>query len=168
MMLRVPGHDRYDHVNINNRKDYSWPDGKRLAMYIACNVEHFAFGTGLGADPAHRPGQNTRNYAWRDYGNRIGQWRLFELLDELKLPASILLNSSVCYYYPDLIEKIKQRGDDVICHGRTTAEIHTPFWEQDEARSCANAPTSSDNISAGGPPAGWARLRWNRGSRPTS
>jgi len=86
-MLRLPGHNRYDHVNINNRKDYSWPDGKRLAMYIACNVEHFAFGTGLGADPAHRPGQNTRNYAWRDYGNRIGQWRLFELLDELKLPC---------------------------------------------------------------------------------
>ena len=133
-MLRLPGHDRYDHVNINNRKDYSWPDGKRLAMYIACNVEHFAFGIGLGADPAHRPGQNTRNYAWRDYGNRIGQWRLFELLDELKLPASILLNSIVCYYYPDLIEKIKERGDDVICHGRTTAEIHTPFWEEDEAR----------------------------------
>ena len=107
--LKLPGHTRYDHINIGQRKDYDWPGGKRLAFYIACNVEHFAFGTGLGADPAHRPGQNTRNYAWRDYGNRIGQWRLFELLDELKLPASILLNSSVCYHYPDIIERIKQR-----------------------------------------------------------
>ena len=133
-MLKLPGHSRYDHSNINQRKDYSWPEGKRLAFYIACNVEHFAFGTGLGADPAHRQGQNTRNYAWRDYGNRIGQWRLFEILDELKLPASILLNSTVCTYYPDMIEKIKQRGDDIICHGRTTGEIHTPFWEEDEAR----------------------------------
>ena len=133
-MLKLPGHTRYDHVNIGQRKDYDWPGGKRLAFYIACNVEHFAFGTGLGADPAHRPGQNTRNYAWRDYGNRIGQWRLFELLDELKLPASILLNSSVCYHYPDIIEKIKQRGDDVISHGRTTAEVHTALWEHDEAR----------------------------------
>ncbi len=131
-MLKLPAHDRYDHVNINQRKDYSWPGNKRLAFYVACNVEHFAFGTGLGADPAHRQGQNTRNYAWRDYGNRIGQWRLFELLDELKLPASILLNSTVCYYYPDIIEKIKQRRDDIICHGRTTAEIHPPFWEHDE------------------------------------
>src|SRR6266487_4594207 len=76
-MLTVPGHERYDHINIYSRKDYSWPNGKRLAFYIACNVEHFAFGTGLGPDPAHRPGQNTRNYAWRDYGIRIGQWRLF-------------------------------------------------------------------------------------------
>ena len=58
-MLLLPAHDRYEHVNINSRKDYSWPDGKRLAMYIACNVDHFAFGTGLGADPAHRPGEQT-------------------------------------------------------------------------------------------------------------
>lgn len=132
-VLKLPGHGRYDHVNLNQRKDYTWPDGKRLAFYIACNVEHFAFGTGLGADPAHRPGQNTRNYAWRDYGNRIGQWRLFEMLDELNLPASILLNSAVCYEYPDIAEKIRQRGDDVIAHGRTTAEVHTPMWEHDEA-----------------------------------
>ena len=41
--------------------------------------------------------QNARHYAWRDYGSRIGHWRLFEILDELKLPATILLNSSVCY-----------------------------------------------------------------------
>ena len=133
-LLKLPAHTRYDHLNIYQRKDYSWPGGKRLAFYIACNVEQFAFGTGLGADPAHREGQNTRNYAWRDYGNRIGQWRLFEILDELRLPASILLNSAVCYQYPDIVQKIKERGDDVICHGRTTAEIHTGFWEQDEAR----------------------------------
>ena len=133
-MLKLPGHTRYDYVSIKKRPDYTWPGGKRLAFYIACNVEHFAFGAGLGADPAHREGQNTRNYAWRDYGARIGQWRLFELLDEFKLPASILLNSSVCYEYPDILEKIRQRGDDVIGHGRTTAEIHPPFWEHDEKR----------------------------------
>lgn len=154
LVLKLPGHSRYDHSNINQRKDYSWPGGKRLAFYIACNVEHFAFGTGLGADPAHRQGQNTRNYAWRDYGNRIGQWRLFEILDELKLPASILLNSTVCTYYPDMIEKVKQRGDDIICHGRTTGEIHTPFWEDDEARVIREC-TELIEKSVGVRPTGW-------------
>jgi len=134
-VLKLPAHTRYEHLNIYQRKNYDWPGGKRLAFYVACNVEHFAFGAGLGADPAHREGQNTRNYGWRDYGNRIGQWRLFEILDELKLPSSILLNSAVCYHYPDIVEKIKQRGDDVICHGRTTAELHTPMWENDEVRA---------------------------------
>jgi peptidoglycan/xylan/chitin deacetylase (PgdA/CDA1 family) len=58
--------------------------------------------------------------------------RLFDLLDELKIPASILLNSAVCYEYPEIIEKIKQRGDDVLGHGRTNAELLKGMWEDDE------------------------------------
>ena len=80
-MLKLPSHGRYDHSNITARPDYSWPDGKRLAFYVALNIEHFAFGAGLGMDPTNRGGpQTTRNWAWRDYGNRVGNWRLFEIL----------------------------------------------------------------------------------------
>lgn len=134
-MLTLPGHGRYDHSNITQRPDYTWPGGKRMAFYIAMNIEHFAFGAGLGMDPATRGSpQTSRNWAWRDYGNRVGNWRLFEILDELKLPATILLNSAVCYHYPDIVEKIKLRGDDVCGHGRTNAEVLKSFWEDDEAR----------------------------------
>jgi len=53
------------------------------------NVEWFAFGAGLGHDPAKTGEPQThRNYSWRDYGNRIGVWRLLELFDELKLPRA--------------------------------------------------------------------------------
>ena len=134
-MLKLPAHGRYAHSNILSRPDYTWPGGRRLAFYIALNIEHFAFHAGLGMDPSNRGGpQTTRNYAWRDYGNRVGNWRLFEILDELKLPASILLNSAVCYEYPDLIHKIRGRGDDVLGHGRTNAELLRPMWEDDERR----------------------------------
>ncbi|MGZ3290739.1 MAG: polysaccharide deacetylase family protein, partial [Xanthobacteraceae bacterium] len=102
----------------------------------ALNIEHFAFGTGIGMDPSNRSGQqNSRNFAWRDYGNRVGNWRLFEILDELKLPASVLVNSSVCHHYPDIVGKIKARGDDVLGHGRTNAELLRPMWEHDETRA---------------------------------
>ena len=103
-MLKLPGHARYAYSPIVERKDYNWPGGKRLAFYVALNIEHFAFGAGLGMDPVRSGQQTTRNFAWRDYGNRIGNWRLFEILDELKLPATILLNSSVCYHYPQIVE----------------------------------------------------------------
>src|SRR6266496_1702483 len=122
-MLKLPAHNRYPYSPIIERKDYSWPGGKRLAFYIALNIEHFAFGAGIGMDPVRSGQQTTRNFAWRDYGNRIGNWRLFGILDELKLPATILLNSSVCYHYPQIVEKIKARGDDVLGHGRTNAEL---------------------------------------------
>jgi peptidoglycan/xylan/chitin deacetylase (PgdA/CDA1 family) len=154
-MLKLPGHSRYGFVPIVKRTDYSWPEGKRLAFYIALNIEHFAFGTGIGMDPSNRTGtQTTRNFAWRDYGNRIGNWRLFEILDELKLPASILLNSMVCTEYPDLVAKIVQRGDDVLGHGRTNAELLRPMWEHDEARAIAEC-TETIAKHVGVKPTGW-------------
>jgi peptidoglycan/xylan/chitin deacetylase (PgdA/CDA1 family) len=152
----LPAHNRYDYSSIENRKDYSWPDGKRLAFYVALNVEHFAFLTGRGMDPSSSgSAQTTRNYAWRDYGNRIGIWRLFRLLDELKLPASILLNSEVARLYPDIVAKIKQRGDDILGHGRTNAEtLAMPHWEMDEARMIADC-TEIIEKHAGVRPTGW-------------
>ena len=85
-----PSHPRYDYSMIDRRPVYDWPGGKRLAVYIGTNVEYFAFGAGAGSDPAFGAGgrQTQRNYAWRDYGHRVGIWRLFDLLDELKLPAA--------------------------------------------------------------------------------
>ncbi|MGI9316858.1 MAG: polysaccharide deacetylase family protein [bacterium] len=155
-MINLPDHNRYDYVPINRREHYTWPDGKRLAFYIALNIEHFAFLTGRGMDPHNRSGQqSTRNWAWRDYGNRIGNWRLFEILDELKLPASILLNSTCCTEYPEIIEKIKQRGDDVLGHGRTNAETPHSFpWEEDERRAiqeCTDVITKHVGVR----PTGW-------------
>ena len=45
-MLKLPGHSRYAYSPIVKRTDYSWPGGKRLAFYVALNIEHFAFGAG--------------------------------------------------------------------------------------------------------------------------
>ena len=98
----LPHHNRYDYSPIVDRPEWSWPDGKRLAVYIAVNVEHFAFGTGLGHLPVqrHDPPPDVRSFAWRDYGVRVGIWRLFDVLDDLGLPATHLVNSMACEHYP--------------------------------------------------------------------
>ena len=151
----IPTHQRYRYVPIHRRADYSWPDGKRLAFYIAINIEVFAFGTGvspdpviLGAPPSHR------NYAWRDYGNRVGIWRLLDLLDELKLPTSCLVNSLVYEHHPDIFERLRARGDDIVGHGRTNAERQSGIWEPDEKRMIDEA-TSAIVHAEGHPPKGW-------------
>ena len=112
--MKLPTHNRYDYSSIEKRRDFNWPGGKRLAFYIALNVEEFAFMAGRGNDPFQRgnASQTQRNYAWRDYGLRVGIWRIFRVLEELKLPATILLNSLVCDNYPDVVERIKQRHRD--------------------------------------------------------
>lgn len=155
-MLKLPTHDRYDFSSIESRPDYTWPDGKRLAFYIALNVEEFAFLAGGGNDPFQRTRgpQTQRNYAWREYGLRVGIWRIFRVLDELNLPATILLNSAVCDSYPDVIDRIKSRGDDVCNHGRTNAELLNGLWEHDEARIISES-TETITRTFGARPTGW-------------
>ena len=167
----LPQHDRYDYVPLPERRDYSWPDGKRLAFVLTTNVEWFAFGAGLGHDPAKTGEPQThRNYAWRDYGNRIGIWRLFELLDELKLPAGAQLQQPA----------VRVRAAD---HGRRSASAATR-WSATAApmpRTCAASgqtdeeriireATDDDRAPRGQrrPGAGWARARTRPATRRTS
>ena len=155
-MLSLPGHNRYDFSAIETRRDYSWPNGKRLAFYVALNIEHFVWGMGRVLDPANRnnPPQTSRNFAWLDYGNRVGIWRVFSILDQLGLPATILLNGEVAERYPELVAKIKARGDDVVGHGRTNSELLSGRYEVDEARIITDT-TEAIAKHFGRRPTGW-------------
>ncbi|HEX6529332.1 MAG TPA: polysaccharide deacetylase [Burkholderiales bacterium] len=140
---------------MHERRDYSWPDGKGLAFLVTTNVEWFAFGAGLGNDIAklNEP-QTHRNYSWRDYGNRIGIWRLFDLLDELGLPAGHCTNSLVYEYAPQITDAIRRRGDEVIAHGRSNAENLRGLWQPDEERILREV-TQTIARHEGRAPAGW-------------
>ena len=146
---------------ITKRQHYSWPGGKRLAFYIAINIEHFAFQAGLGMDPHNRTGpQTSRNFAWRDYGNRVGIWRLFDILDELKLPASILLNSAgLLRISGDLREdqRARRRRARPRPHQCRSAARHV--GRRRGARDPGMRRCHRRSMSACVRPAGWARAR---------
>jgi hypothetical protein len=151
----LPQHDRYDYVPLPERPDYSWPDGKRLAFNLTTNIEWFAFGAGMGHDPAKTGEPQThRNYSWRDYGNRIGIWRLFDLLDELKLPACHTTNSLIYQYAPQITDAIRKRGDEIIAHGRTNAENLRGLWQPDE-EALLREVTETITRHEGRAPKGW-------------
>jgi len=135
----LPQQNRYDYRPLTERNRYTWPgpngEIRRLAFLVTTNIEWFAFGAGLGHDPAKAGEPQThRNYAWRDYGNRVGIWRLFDLLDELGLPGGHCMNSLVYEYAPQIPAAIRRRGDEVIAHGRTNAENLRGLWQPDEAQ----------------------------------
>lgn len=131
----LPTHGRYVYSAITQRTDYAWPEGKRLAVYIGLNLEHFAFGEGLGAclTPAG-PQPDVLNYSWRDYGNRVGVWRLLEMFDNLKLPVGVLLNTSIYDYCPEVVTAFRNRGDEIIGHGHTNSEHQGELPEEEEKR----------------------------------
>jgi allantoinase len=156
----LPSHNRYAYSPITQRPVYDWPNGARLAVYLAVNLEHFAFGEGLGAELAPGgPQPDVLNYAWRDYGNRVGVWRMLELLDELGLPASVLVNSSIYGYCPQVMEAVRARGQngghlEVVGHGRTNSERQGVLPEAEERRLIAET-TEVIAAAEGAPPQGW-------------
>jgi len=153
--MRLPTNDRYDYVSIKDRVPYDWPNGTRLAVCLSNNVEHFAFKAGMGLnDSAVSAPADYRSYAWRDYGNRIGIWRMFDTFDELDLPWSHNVNSTVMELYPDIVAKIVERGDEIIAHGRTNSERSDGLWEPDEARLIAET-TEVITQHWGRRPTGW-------------
>lgn len=153
--MQLPHHARYDHVPLPKRPTYEWPNGTRLALVVCNNIEQFAYRRGLGSDSA-QPGavQNQRNYAWRDYGNRVGLWYLLELLDQLDIPCAHNINSAVIDACPEIVPALLARGDELVGHGRTNAERQDTLWEEDERRLIVD---SRDALAraAGRPPEGW-------------
>lgn len=152
----LPQQNRYRWSPIVKRPDYSWPGGKRLALYVITNIEYFAFGAGdVALDNAVINAPPTqRNYAWRDYGNRVGIWRLLKLFDELNLPAAHNVNSLVYAYHPEIMDAIRARGDEVVGHGRTNSELVAGKWEHDEAQIIRQA-TETITQHDGRAPQGW-------------
>ncbi|HWL83750.1 MAG TPA: polysaccharide deacetylase family protein [Roseomonas sp.] len=151
----LPDHGRYDYHPWPERPLYSWRGGMKLAVYIAINLEHFAFGEGLGAELAPGgPQPDVLNYAWRDYGNRVGAWRLLELLEALRLPATVLVNSAMYDYAPSLVAAYRARGDEIAAHGRTNSERQSTMDEATERAMIAEATAAITNAE-GLRPNGW-------------
>lgn len=154
-MTELPTHGRYDYSAIGDRAVYDWPSGKRLAVYLAINLEHFAFGEGLGAELAPGgPQPDVLNYAWRDWGNRVGVWRLIDVLGGLGMPASVLVNSSIYGHCPSVMDAFRARGDEVVAHGRTNAERQGVLDRPTEARLIAET-TQTIEAAEGRRPCGW-------------
>lgn len=119
----LPSHGRFEYSAIHQRKHYRWPNGAGLAVYLGFNIEHFAFGEGMGAaiGPAS-PQPDVLNYSWREYGNRVGAWRCLELFDQLGMPAAALINTALYDHCPELIAACVKRGDELVGHGHSNAE----------------------------------------------
>lgn len=122
-MRALKHHGRYAYSGITRRENYDWPGGKRLAVYLGFNIEHFDFGAGLGAALGPKtPEPDVLNFSWRDYGNRVGVWRCLELFESLKLPVGVLINTALYDYCPEVVEAFVKRGDELIGHGHTNSE----------------------------------------------
>ncbi len=151
----LPGHGRFDYLPITRRPRWRWPGGAGLAVYLGFNIEHFAFGEGLGATigPAS-PQPDVLNYSWREYGNRVGAWRCLELFDQLGLPSAALINTALYGHCPELVAACVARGDELVGHGHRNAERQGVLTQDDERALLLHCRQLMQQHS-GQVPAGW-------------
>ena len=153
--MKLRSHGRYDFNPLPSRPAGCWPGGARFAFYVALNLEQYSFGEGLVEDLVPPLGQpDVMNYSWRDWGNRIGAWRLLAMFRELGFAPSLLVNTVLYETAPGLIEAFRSLGCAVVSHGRTNAEAQAGLHEAAETALIREA---RDTIAhhEGRPPRGW-------------
>ncbi len=141
--------DRYDYSPIIHRPPLRWPSGARVALWVIPNIEHFEFDWTLAG-----PKPDVRNYSRRDYGNRVGIFRLMEVLDRYQIRATVALNALVCRYYPAIIEEGQRRNWEWMGHGLTNSR-HMPSYPPDEEWDAIQQTVRIIAQATGHPPRGW-------------
>jgi hypothetical protein len=120
-MKRLATHGRFAYSPIDGRPRHDWPNGGRLALYIGFNVEHFAFGEGLGArlvprrQPARRP-QPLVARVWQP-GRCLAPARAVRVAG---LPLAAVVNSALAITRPSLIDAFARRGDEIVATATAT------------------------------------------------
>lgn len=129
-------HDRYSWSTLPTRKKVSWPGGARVAVWVAPALEWFPLD--MKSKPFKPPGAlvmaypDLRNYTLRDYGNRVGIFRVMKALDRFGIRGSVAVNAAVAARYPSLIKACVERGWEVIASGLDMDHLHHGGLARDE------------------------------------
>ena len=117
MQKQDPG--LYDYLPYYDRPRITWPGGARVAFWCAPNVEFYELDP--PANPARsswtRPVPDVQGYAWRDYGNRAGFWRMMQAMERYGVRGSVSLNVALCDHFPDIAAAMRERGWEFFSHG---------------------------------------------------
>ena len=109
----------YDYWPYKDRPKIEWPGGKKLAFWIAPNIEFYEYDPPVNPSRPGwpKPTPDVVGYSQRDWGNRVGHWRLMELLDKYDMRGSISLNVALCDHHPEIIEACAARKWEFFSHG---------------------------------------------------
>ena len=115
--------DRIDFVPINGRAPLPLPEGRKVVVWPCINVENWVIEKPMPRTVVNPPGgveksvPDIPNWAWHEYGQRVGFWRLKRIFDEFAAKATLVLNGTVCDVYPQVVDAALESGWDLCGHG---------------------------------------------------
>ena len=127
--------ERIPYSALPERTPLRWPDGARVAVWVAPNIEHYEYlpEQVRVRNPWPRvPHPDILGYGLRDYGNRVGVWRLMSLFDRLRIPVTVSLSLAVLDMYPEIAQAMIERRWEFMSHGLYNTRYHWNLTEEEE------------------------------------
>ena len=151
--------DWYAWSMLPKRAPVTWPGGARIALWIVPALEFFPLNP--PAAPFKAPGSmvtpypDLRHFTLRDYGNRVGIFRVMRALDGLGLRASVTMNAAVAERAPFLVEEVNRRGWEIIANGIDMGHLHHAGLEVAAERELIQRSLETLRGISGQPVTGW-------------
>ncbi len=152
-------HERYEWSMLSERPPVRWPDDKPLALWVNVCLQFFPMNQ--QGKPFAVPGGMTmpypdlRHFSLRDYGNRVGVYRILKALDQNKVRASFAVNSALAERAPQLLQTISGRGDEILAHGVHMDALHYGGQPEAEERELVSRCLDTLRSASGQAVKGW-------------
>jgi allantoinase len=150
----------YRYLPITERKHFAWPGNARLALWVIPNIEFFHLDDPMPGvnnervSGTHLKTPNVRNWAIRDYGNRVGIWRFFDVLARYGVRGTAALNSDICDYHPQIVDRGVKLGWEFMGHCQTNAKRLNEL-EPERERAAIHETLERIGKATGRKPVGW-------------
>lgn len=146
---------RYEYSPVIARRTIQWPNKARVAVWVIPNIEHFELDAPVAdISEISRASPDVPNYSRRDYGNRVGVWRIMETLDSYDIRATAAINSAACEHYPIIVSEGKKRGWEFMGHGISNSKRLAGLSEEEE-RKLIRSALQAITQAVGKQPEGW-------------
>jgi peptidoglycan/xylan/chitin deacetylase (PgdA/CDA1 family) len=164
MTMREKGYEHrlYNFDPIIARPRLDWPGGARVAVCLVLHLEYWELEPAQNAvrDPRFNDAAgyyfpDYRTYSWREYGNRVGIFRILDILDRLGRPVTVAANAEACRRYPYLVETLAARGYEFAAHGTHATRMISSQMSESEERTLITASIEAIESATGSRPTGW-------------
>ncbi|MBM3925824.1 MAG: polysaccharide deacetylase [SAR202 cluster bacterium] len=174
-------HPHYDYSPIVERPSLKWPDGARVAVMVIINLEHMewrppegsyqppSLTAGIvGGSGGTRPFPDYSRFSHREYGHRVGVFRLLAMLKRHNIPATIAMDALTAKHYPYLVRHCLEQGCEIIGHGISASRMITSRMSEDEERRYIKESLEALKKAAGQSPNGWFGPEYGESQRTPS
>lgn len=157
----------YDFVPMPDRKPLKWPNGARIAVMLTLNMEYWDLvkdtdepyypgGPSILPDPLPGNIADLPNYSWREYGQRVGIWRLMDIFDKAGVPATCTMNAKMGLERRRVVDAVNERGWEIVAHNYVQTELLTDYAHDiEKEREIIRETLRVYEDVVGRPPKGW-------------